>query len=243
MNKELIKRRFERCLKTYDANAAVQDRMAQKLISMLNHKEYPEILEIGCGTGLLTRYAVKNLSYNSYSACDIVPKCEEYIKSIDSKILFTPCDVDSLFNDRQSYDLIISNAVFQWLDDTENVIKNIIRKLNPDGVLIFSTFGTQNFSEVFQAAGKGLVYYSIEDWKKKLTGLKFTIEKEIIRLNFETPADVLRHMKNTGVNSLSNMAWKKTDLFKFEYAYNNICNNAPTLTYNPIYIKLENILK
>ena len=44
--------------------------------------ECSDVLEIGCGTGLLTELAVKNISFKNYTAVDIVPECEKYIKSV-----------------------------------------------------------------------------------------------------------------------------------------------------------------
>ena len=54
MSKFLVKERFRKCLKTYDDNAIVQKIMAQNLVSELEQKKYNKVLEIGCGTGILT---------------------------------------------------------------------------------------------------------------------------------------------------------------------------------------------
>ena len=145
MNKELIKKRFETSLPTYNEHAVIQKLMAQKIISMLNKKNYPEILEIGCGTGLLTKLITENLKFQSFTATDIVDKCEEYIKKIDTNINFESNAAEILLTDIKTYDLIISNAVFQWLPDVENIIPELVNKLKPGGTLFFSTFGEKNF--------------------------------------------------------------------------------------------------
>ena len=56
---------------------------------------------------------------------------------------------------------------------------------------------------------------------------------------FKTPQEVLKHIQNTGVNALSSEVWTKRDLINFEKEYNGFCANRPTLTYNPIYIKIQ----
>ena len=33
--------------------------------------------------------------------------------------------------------------------------------------------------------------------------------------------------------------WTKKDLISFEKEYNSFCANHPTLTYNPIYVKIQ----
>ena len=86
MNKDLIKKRFSRKLESYNENAKVQKQMCEKLLSYIpKDRKYENILEIGCGTGLLTKLATDNLEYCSYIANDIVPTCEEYIKKINPK--------------------------------------------------------------------------------------------------------------------------------------------------------------
>ena len=67
MNKELIQKRFTKNLKTYNDNAKIQKIMAEKLLSYLDNNYYNNILEIGCGTGLLTSLAVQKLQFKTKS--------------------------------------------------------------------------------------------------------------------------------------------------------------------------------
>ncbi len=243
MNKELIKKRFGRKLKEYNENARIQKRMAEKLISMLSQtkKESPsDILEIGCGTGLLTEYSVNNLSYKTYTAIDIVPDCEEYIKSINNEIKFVSGDIEEyIVSDNKKYDLIISNAALQWIDDLTDFVEKLTYKLNDGGTLLFSSFGTENFREIFFVTGKTLNYLSKKQYEEKLEKYKPLIEEEAWIMAFKTPQEVLKHIQNTGVNALSSEVWTKRDLINFEKEYNGFCANRPTLTYNPIYIKIQ----
>ncbi len=243
MNKELIKKRFGRKLKEYNENARIQKRMAEKLISMLSQtkKESPsDILEIGCGTGLLTEYSVNNLSYKTYTAIDIVPDCEEYIKSINNEIKFVSGDIEEyIVSDNKKYDLIISNAALQWIDDLTDFVEKLTYKLNDGGTLLFSSFGIENFREIFFVTGKTLNYLSKKQYEEKLEKYKPLIEEEAWIMAFKTPQEVLKHIQNTGVNALSSEVWTKRDLINFEKEYNGFCANRPTLTYNPIYIKIQ----
>ena len=243
MNKELIKKRFGRKLKEYNENARIQKRMAEKLISMLSQtkKESPsDILEIGCGTGLLTEYSVNNLSYKTYTAIDIVPDCEEYIKSINNEIKFVSGDIEEyIVSDNKKYDLIISNAALQWIDDLTDFVEKLTYKLNDGGTLLFSSFGTENFREIFFVTGKTLNYLSKKQYEEKLEKYKPLIEEEAWIMAFKTPQEVLKHIQNTGVNALSSEVWTKRNLINFEKEYNGFCANRPTLTYNPIYIKIQ----
>lgn len=239
MNKELIKKRFAKNLNTYNANARIQEQMAEKLLSFADKNEYKNILEIGCGTGLLTQKAVKKFSFTNYIANDIVENCKDYAQAISPDIKFVCQDAEYLIkNDSNKYDLIISNAVFQWIENFEEFIFELINKLNPGGTLLFSTFGTENFREIYHVLGKTLPYKSEKDYKEIFKTQALTIEEEIRILAFTSSKDILKHIKSTGVNALSETYWTKTDLSNFEKGYNNFCSGTPTLTYNPIYIKI-----
>lgn len=239
MNKDLIKKRFSKNLETYNANARIQKRMAEYLIHFLNRKRFAEILEIGCGTGVLTQLACENLVFENYTANDIVDGCEKYIKEISAKIDFVPSDIEVfLKNNQKKYDLILSNAVFQWIENYEGFINLLLSKLNPNGILLFSTFGVRNFSEIKQVLGKTLPYRTIDDYEKLLKNTNHIIEEEIHTLKFKTPKDVLKHIKLTGANALCETKWTKSDMLDFELKYNSLCNSLPTLTYNPVYIKI-----
>ena len=237
MNKDLIQQRFGKNLGTYNENAKVQKIMAERLLSFLDKDEYKSILEIGCGTGLLTECAVNKLRYNSYTANDIVSDCEKYIAEINSDIKFVECDAEE-YSTNEKYDLIISNAVFQWVNDIEKLTERLFSMLNDGGVLLFSTFGKENFREIYHVSGETLNYLSPNEYKNILKNYNITAEEEIRIMAFKTPKDILKHLHSTGVNSLTPKAWTKKDMQSFENGYNNFCSNRPTLTYNPIYIKI-----
>ena len=154
MNKELIKKRFSRKLNSYNENAKIQKQMAESLInSLISHyskQKYDNVLEIGCGTGLLTELAIKNLVFDNYTAVDIVPDCENYVKKISSDIDFFSNDVENFINTTQNkYDLILSNASFQWIENLPDFIHKLVKKLNENGILLFSSFGKENFREIY----------------------------------------------------------------------------------------------
>ncbi len=240
MNKELIKQRFAKNLATYNENAKIQRIMAQKLISLIDRINFDNILEIGCGSGLLTELAVNKFKYKNYYANDFVLECEEYIKNINPNIQFISSDIEKCIENTQvKYDLIISNATFQWIENLEEFIKKLLSKLAPEGILLFSTFGKENFREVYHATGETLTYYSKQDFEQIFGMLEHYIEEEVRISAFKTPLDVLKHIKLTGVNAIDTKSWTKSDMQKFENTYKNLCRFAPTLTYNPIYIKVS----
>lgn len=236
MNKELIHSRFSKTLATYNENAKIQKRMAEKLVELAKRKAYENILEIGCGTGLLTELTVKKFEYKNYTAIDLVEECAEYINRISPDITFINCDIENFLpQTNEKYDLIISNAALQWVNDFEGVINSLKKRLNKNGELIFSTFGKENFREISFITNTQLEYYSIKDLEEMFPNSY--IYPEIYVMAFDSPKDVLNHLKLTGVNAIENKSWTKKDLINFENGYRNLCPTRPTLTYNPIYFQ------
>lgn len=240
MSKELIAKRFARCLATYNNNAHVQKQMAEHLLSLLEHRSYfDNILEIGCGSGVLTSAINKKLKFSTYIANDIVKECQSYIADINSDINFVSDDIENfLEGNKTKYDLIISNASLQWIDNFPSFVLKLIHNLNKNGVLLFSTFGKENFREIAFVQGEKLNYYSKAEIYTMFKSLHPLVEEEIRVIAFKTPKEVLKHIQKTGVNSLEEKFWTKQNLKNFEKGYNNVCSKSPTLTYNPMYVKI-----
>lgn len=61
--------------------------------------------------------------------------------------------------------------------------------------------------------------------------------EEEICLSFASPLEVLRHLKNTGVNSVTQKQWTKSNLATFCKAYSRKFSylDGVHLTYHPLY--------
>lgn len=231
LDKKLIKQRFAKNLKTYREHAIIQNKMAETLTNMIDILPV-SVLELGCGCGILTEKLLSKFNIKTYTAVDIVEECETYIKEISQNIKFIPADIEK-YNFEEKYDLIISNATFQWIENLPVFIEKLKPHLTPAGKIIFSTFGKDNLKEIKKITGIGLNYNMVDSLKN------YEIKEEIFPLEFNTPKDVLKHLKFTGVNSISAKHWTKSDLKKFEETYKNLYQNKIILTYTPIYIIIQ----
>lgn len=242
INKQLVKNRFSKSLPTYAKSAIAQAIMADKLYQSLSKysEKYSRIFEVGCGCGFLTNIMTRNCSWTRYLANDIVPECGTYIKKYSDKIDFLCADIEK-YEPNEKFDLIISNATLQWTD-INIVIPKLYEMLAPDGVLAFSTFGDKNYIEIRTLLNKSLPYYTPQEFKEILKNyniLKF--EEEILTLEFPTPIDVLRHIKNTGTNAIENFRFTKTQLKDFinDYQQNFATDSGVQLTYYPFYVVIK----
>ena len=232
IDKSLVKKRFSKSLKTYDDNAIVQKQMAEKLVDFLPKKEFDSILEIGCATGLLTKQLKNKLSFSSFSANDIVAEAEGYIKEIIPQAEFLLGDIETINLDKK-YDLIISNACLQWCNDIEKTILKLKKSLKDGGVLAVSVFGEENvkeINEIFELLPKTV---DIDKLPKDTL-----VVEETINMFFDTPIDVLKHIKLTGANAVKEMKMTKSQLkdFSIEYSEKFAQKNRVQLTYNPVYL-------
>ena len=69
INKQLITRRFSRAVESYNREAVAQKQIAYRMSDMLNHylpRPCGRILEIGSGTGFLTRRLMETTSFSGW---------------------------------------------------------------------------------------------------------------------------------------------------------------------------------
>lgn len=220
----------------YDENAFVQRITAEKLVSSLSQKKFDKILEIGCGTGILTKQIEQNLVFQKYFANDIVEKSKNYIDGIISKNTFV-CGNAQKIKLPHKVDLIISNAVFQWFENLDKVLEYYSSLLKIDGIIAFSTFSPENFLEIREVTGLTLNYKNIDELKE-IVEKNFEIihiEKFAYKMNFSTPLQILAHMKNTGVNSLTEKHWGIKNVKEFCDKYREKFPEL-SLTYAPIIV-------
>ena len=76
INPKLIKNQFEKSMDKYNENAVVQQISAEKLAEQtaIIRKDFINILELGSGTGLLTKELIKKVNFKSYTANDLIDK-------------------------------------------------------------------------------------------------------------------------------------------------------------------------
>lgn len=241
VNKELVKRRFEKSIETYPENAIVQKQMAENLVTNLlelQGNNFDKILEIGCGAGVLTNNILGNFNFKELFVNDITEAAQKKINNLSKDIKFIPGDCETI-SLPEGLDLVISNSTFQWVNNLELLLDEISNDLNKKGVIAFTTFGEQNLYQIKSITGKSLNYHDKKN-TENILNKNFEIvhsHSEIVNLEFNCANDILRHLKLSGVNSLESIKWTRNDLKIFGDKYDKYYTNANgklILTYHPI---------
>lgn len=242
IDKKLLKNRFKKSLKTYDENAFVQAQISKKLLLELNETKqnrFNKILEIGCGTGLLTKEILNNIVFEEFFINDLVKESVNNLAALSEKIkkVYGDCEKISLPSD---LDLVISSSTFQWLSDFDLISEKINTCLKEGGIFAFTTFGKKNLCQIKEITGKSLNYCE-ERTIRTILEKNFEIlyfHSEIINLEFSSANEILKHLKLSGVNAIEKTNWTKKDLAEFSKKYNALFKASDgklTLTYEPLF--------
>lgn len=162
INKKSVRLHFSKSARTYDTYAHIQKNMAHTLTSMLlglaQQRKNTEvrILDLGCGTGFLTEILLKYFPHSQITAVDIAPGMINRMKekfSHRKTISYWCGDIEDeefkkIMARQEKYDIIVSNAAFQWINNLEYVMKTVVPKLNEKGIFGFSTFIAGTFEEL-----------------------------------------------------------------------------------------------
>ncbi|MCM3468965.1 MULTISPECIES: malonyl-ACP O-methyltransferase BioC [Brevibacillus] len=223
MANELVSKRFSAKAATYDQYAVVQQEMASILAKSIfsGTRQVQSLLEIGSGTGGLTRLLRAQFPLCEYVALDIAPgmvkQARERFRE-DTRIRFELADVERwVWEERsETYDLAASSACFQWLQQPARTAAGLYKLLRPGGQLFFSTFGPGTFQELhrsFDSAYRlldrpperhGLSYLTPEQWRDICLGAGFaSVESERTRRTLYYPdvRSFLQAVKAIGANA------------------------------------------
>ena len=205
---------FNKHYNVYEKYSLAQKQVAKNLLDYMGKSnifdtQINSIFEIGCGTGIFTKEYRKYFLHSDLILNDIFD-VREFIKDIDYNI-FIQENIEEL--DIPKSDLVVSSSVFQWIKDKDSLIRNIAE--NTDN-LCFSSYVSGNLIEIKNHFDISLDYLNIEEFKEILKKYFSSVKSysETIKLDFEDPMSVLKHLKYTGVTGFQKTSISKIKTFK-----------------------------
>lgn len=231
IQKDYLQKRFCDAKTTYAKNATIQYAMQETLWSLLQkHKQgnLKKVLELGIGNGNLSQKIIKHYKPTHYIGIDFVDFSLKNVEFIQADFE-TIEHIEALRGEK--FELIVSNAALQW-SNQRILLPQLSTFLEQKGILLFSTFGKDNFKELRTLFNVGLDYLSLHDYGQILSDLDCKESfMQTTALHFESPLAVFKHLKHTGVNALKqNFTLTKAHLNAYATQFKNC------LTYNMLFL-------
>lgn len=200
LNKNTIKKNFSKSAGTYDQFADLQRQMMVKVFSLVD-REYPAILDVGCGTGALVGMLAVKYPSSRIVGIDFAPGMVEYAtKTINfPNVSFAVEDAEKLSFKAAEFDLVVSSAALQWMDYRVG-IKEAARVLKPGGKHIFATFGPKTLQEL-RKTGLSVNDFPTQDELEKILRQyfrKFNLQTEVVLHKYATIFDLFKYLKAIG---------------------------------------------
>ncbi len=245
IDKSRVAKSFGRAAHHYEESAKAQRQIVIHLMELLRGVYTPdnqgdiEVLELGSGTGLLSRAIVNEYAPKRFVINDITPEMAEFAPEGDG-VSFICGDAENCQFEGQ-FDLVVSSSAMQWFVDPEGFIARMSRYLKKGGVIALSSFGVDNFKELKSLTGRGLRYHTAEDYRA-MFGEGYTlniVDEQLLTLHFGSSKELLSHLKLTGVNgglSQQRLTISQTKRLIEEYDSNYTSAEGVPLSYNPIYM-------
>ena len=148
-------------------------------------KDYPSVLEIGCGPGNITKYLLSKRADLNLTGIDISENMIQLAKQNNPSAEFAMMDCRNIRSLEQQYDAIICGFCIPYISekDLQNLISDCKDLLNESGVLYLSFVeGAYNNSGFITGSGGDRVYFYFYELKNLI---------EVIEANHFTTCDVI----------------------------------------------------
>ncbi len=246
IDKDLMRDNFATRRPTYDGDSPAQQeiccRMARLIADMVPADYTGNILEIGSGSGLLTRRLMAACPQAHFDLWDIsglppagLPDGIRYdFASVDAETAIAEAAPGS-------HRYIFSASTMQWFNSPQRFFENCARALAADGMMLISTFLPDNLMEMSRISGKKLPLYEAGVLLSLASRHFKVLRSEDFRLTlrFITPLEAMRHLRNTGVNSLGRTSGEPVNTRRLLDEWPRDTDGLYPLTYHPFIMLLK----
>ncbi len=202
-----IRDNFSRSAAHYEKYAGFQAKLAQELLEEVVGAGYKaeDVLDVGCGTGWLLAELKRFLPQSRLCGLDISLEMARQARAKIDRVL--AADAAFLPFKDKALDLVLSNAVYQWVPLLEAAFKEAYRILKPGGCFMFNCFGAKTLRELRQCFGIEETFLPKADFiREALEKSGFSCPEFKVRdcsRHFDNLADILSWLKYIGVNRLN----------------------------------------
>jgi len=216
LDKRLVALHFGRRAAGYEAATPVQASMARDLLAharaTLHMRPVNTILELGCGSGRLTRLLRETWPVARIVSVDIAADMLAVARQSCSEATFVLADAEDFLQAcDERFDLVISNATLQWFQSPDISLLRCRALLNSGGVGALTTFGRDtfrelraSFAEAYERSNKPARQHTgdfpeISFWRELLP--RDAIEEWYVTEQFENARAFLRSVQMAGATN------------------------------------------
>lgn len=252
IDKKRVRASFGKAAESYDAAAVLQKLVRDEMLSRLDLvKISPKaILDAGCGTGAASHVLQKRFRKSQVISLDFAFQMLQKTRQTDVmqtlKTLLTGTsqnllcgDIEALPIKDSSVGLLWSNLAIQWCNDLDQALQEFHRVLEPEGLLMFSTFGPDTLHELRAATASASASTSVNrfidmhDIGDAMVRAGFSapvLDVERFTLTYDDVKSVMRDLKSIGAHNANDGRARgllgRGFLQKLEAAYEQFRSNG-----------------
>lgn len=245
LEKRKICHGFNTAVKTYDEAADWQKTVGKILLNELKNYDLKNktILDLGAGTGYLSRCIQKQYPDNHLLVVDMVESMLILSQLHLQNASLICADVENMPLKSESIEIIISNMVLHWCASLKSALREQYRILKSNGMLIFSILGEQSMVALKNAWSKiddnthVNIFPTLNIVKSSCLSSGFSIallNRQIIKKNYDDVFELMYHLKRVGSKNISankpRSLMNKQRIKKLnEYYQNPLCYDVITV--------------
>jgi 2-polyprenyl-3-methyl-5-hydroxy-6-metoxy-1,4-benzoquinol methylase len=145
-----------------------------------------KILDVGCGTGIITNLIAEEIKNVEIDAFDIAEQAINQAKiNGNSKVKYFVADAIQFNSSGKKYDLIILNNIYEHIENPIGALKNLKKYLKEEGVLLISTPNRHNTKNLIRnligrksaISSTHITEYSVNQLKEHMNYVNMNILK------------------------------------------------------------------
>ena len=221
IDKARVRASFNRAANTYDAAAVLQKQVRLEMLSRLDlvNIKPKAILDAGCGTGHGSFALQKRFSSAQVISLDIAlgmlqqtklqrPWLQSWLQKMLHQQHLLCADIERLPIASNSMGMVWSNLALQWCNDLDGAFSELARVLQPEGLIMFSTFGPDTLKELRAASSNSHTHVSrfidMHDIGDALIRAGFStpvLDVEHYTLTYDNVKSVMMDLKSIGAHN------------------------------------------
>lgn len=135
---------------------------AAEMLERVKRLQPASLLELACGTGILTRLLATALPHTSITASDIQPDALQLARQKmrdQSSVQWEVIDATRLPMEDETFDVVVCQFGVMFFKDKPEAFKEAMRVLKPGGVFVFNVWDDLNYNTACKLANTAVAKF------------------------------------------------------------------------------------